>query len=600
MDPTDSGPTDTGLAEDGSAAPKPTLDAGDSVGSKLRRLGAAVLAVLLYAAVAAAAAETFLSGSGARWIVVGAVAIYAVLTVGLWRFVGWPTRAALSLFVLWVLLGVSVWQGEGQALVLAGQPTPILLSAFTLGAIVVAGLVLTLARSFPAWLRAAAGILAVYGAAAFGMGIAEGTPYPLLLHGAGFGPPLRWLQGAVLGALLVVPAAILWELFQGVTRVRGAALRGWFVRLATLAASLGVAVWTFAQPAGVDVAAVEVATQTPAAEVVEEIPAAEEPVEAPAETEELDLTPVADFALPSARDASLVNLSDYAGKVVLINWARSSCGWSQQQAPRLAQLYDEFKGQGLEVIGVLDEEGSSTEGLPAFLDGMSWPTALMDQAEFAREIGPLGSGATPETYLVTREGKLSYVGLLRGDDYWVALEAAVREAVAEEAPERSYIRRRELEPAPSFALQDMEGDTVEFSDFRGKPLVVNFFDDYTCDWAGPVLARLHEEYGPQGLQFVGVNFNGTDEEIQACAKKSGTKYPILRGDSETQHAWSGGNKAWAVFFVTADGRMFKKIYNNRNDGIEDLVFRKFAELLVAGKAVSRAAPPSPAYARLGR
>jgi len=36
-----------------------------------------------------------------------------------------------------------------------------------------------------------------------------------------------------------------------------------------------------------------------------------------------------------------------------------------------------------------------------------------------------------------------------------------------------------------------------------------------------------------------------------------------------------------VFFVSADGKMFKKVINSINNGIEEPVFQKYAEHLLA-------------------
>jgi hypothetical protein len=42
-------------------------------------------------------------------------------------------------------------------------------------------------------------------------------------------------------------------------------------------------------------------------------------------TTTLAIAPIKDFTLPSASDGSLIRLSDYAGKVILLNWWRTDC-----------------------------------------------------------------------------------------------------------------------------------------------------------------------------------------------------------------------------------------------------------------------------------
>ena len=77
--------------------------------SRLRTFGAAIAALLLYALLADAAVETFLSGSPLRWIVGGTVATYLVLTVLLWKRFRWGIKAVLSLLILLGLLAVTAW-----------------------------------------------------------------------------------------------------------------------------------------------------------------------------------------------------------------------------------------------------------------------------------------------------------------------------------------------------------------------------------------------------------------------------------------------------------------------------------------------------------
>src|ERR1700731_1980685 len=127
-----------------------------------------------------------------------------------------------------------------------------------------------------------------------------------------------------------------------------------------------------------------------------------------------------DFTLPTATRKSLIDLSDYSGKVVLINWWRTSCSWSQKESPRLVELYKKYHDKGLEIIGVSDDTADSVAQVPAYLKryGITWPVGLNDQGEFIREIRPLGQGDTPGNYLVSRSGEITYLGLDRNPGEW--------------------------------------------------------------------------------------------------------------------------------------------------------------------------------------
>ena len=62
-------------------------------------------------------------------------------------------------------------------------------------------------------------------------------------------------------------------------------------------------------------------------------------------------TSAADFALVDAR-GNTVRLSDYRGKVVILDFWATWCGPCRMEIPGFVALQTRYKGQGVEVIGV--------------------------------------------------------------------------------------------------------------------------------------------------------------------------------------------------------------------------------------------------------
>jgi len=202
--------------------------------SRLSEVGAAGLTLVLWALLADAAVETFLSGAPVRWWVAGVVAAYLGLTAAVWRSsgdrFGWPVRATASFFVLLGLLAFTAWLPEGliDGVRMLRQPTSTVLSAVSALAVVAAGLVLVRARVLPWWGLAAVGFLALYGVAAFTIGMAEATPYPDLVRGDGLWRLLPyWLQGAFIGTLVLVPLAVVVDAVAQFGRQRAAEDQPW-------------------------------------------------------------------------------------------------------------------------------------------------------------------------------------------------------------------------------------------------------------------------------------------------------------------------------------------------------------------------------------
>ena len=194
-----------------------------------------IAALLLSLLLLDAAVETFSSGAPVRWWVAGVVAAYLGLAVVALRrgpdtLVSRSRYATAAVFVLLGLLAWTAWLPDGltNGVVMLRQPTSAILSAVSALAVAVAGLVLVRLRFLPWWGRAVLGLLALYGVAAFVLGIMDGTTYSALFHGGSLWRRLPfWLQGAFVGSLVAVPLAIAGGVFDAFTRPRAADGRGW-------------------------------------------------------------------------------------------------------------------------------------------------------------------------------------------------------------------------------------------------------------------------------------------------------------------------------------------------------------------------------------
>jgi peroxiredoxin len=114
-----------------------------------------------------------------------------------------------------------------------------------------------------------------------------------------------------------------------------------------------------------------------------------------------------DFA-ESDPNGQAIALSDYKGKYVLVNFWASWCGPCRAQNSTLVKLYNEYKGQGLEIIGVsLDKPGEKQDWTDAISeDHLSWPQ-VSDLRFWNSKVGKLyGVVVLPQNVLVDRTGKI--------------------------------------------------------------------------------------------------------------------------------------------------------------------------------------------------
>ena len=83
-------------------------------------------------------------------------------------------------------------------------------------------------------------------------------------------------------------------------------------------------------------------------------------------------------------------------------------------------------------------------------------------------------------------------------------------------------------PAPTFALQDVDGNVVQLSDFRGRVVLVNFWATWCspCRKEFPELARAYDEHNEE-VVVLGVDLQENADEVRNFASEYGAKFPIV-------------------------------------------------------------------------
>jgi thiol-disulfide isomerase/thioredoxin len=93
-------------------------------------------------------------------------------------------------------------------------------------------------------------------------------------------------------------------------------------------------------------------------------------------------------------------------------------------------------------------------------------------------------------------------------------------------------------------IADLAGVRQPLAQWRGKVLVVNFWATWCppCRKEIPEFIKLQQQYGSQGLQFIGIALDDK-ANVQNFADEVGINYPILIGDLEAMVlAKNSGNR----------------------------------------------------------
>ena len=116
----------------------------------------------------------------------------------------------------------------------------------------------------------------------------------------------------------------------------------------------------------------------------------------------------ADFDVRTV-DGHTIKLSDYRGKVLVMDFWATWCGPCRLETPQLARLARENRDRGLEVIGLhIDDRGrSSPEDIRKFIDhyGITYTVGLATDDMFTSYLGTV-EDTIPQTLVFGRDGRL--------------------------------------------------------------------------------------------------------------------------------------------------------------------------------------------------
>ena len=110
--------------------------------------------------------------------------------------------------------------------------------------------------------------------------------------------------------------------------------------------------------------------------------------------------------------------------------------------------------------------------------------------------------------------------------------------------------------APNFALVSLDGKKVSLSDYKGRPVLINFWATWCapCKLEMPWFEEFQNKYGGQGLQILGIaEDDAGKDEIAKAVRKTGVSYPILLTDGKVAPAYGGVDYLPMSFYVDRSG-----------------------------------------------
>jgi len=113
-----------------------------------------------------------------------------------------------------------------------------------------------------------------------------------------------------------------------------------------------------------------------------------------------------------------------------------------------------------------------------------------------------------------------------------------------------------------FTMPDMNGMNVRLADFRGRPIILNFWATWcgSCRAEIPALTAIADEYKAQRLAVLGVSVDDAPADLRRFAAEYNMNYPVLvgYGQDKMQQTYDAVMFVPITWLIRPDGTVFLK------------------------------------------
>jgi len=115
--------------------------------------------------------------------------------------------------------------------------------------------------------------------------------------------------------------------------------------------------------------------------------------------------------------------------------------------------------------------------------------------------------------------------------------------------------------APDFQLQNLNGQSITLSDFKGKPVLINFWATWCqpCVFEMPFIQEIHDEWSDKGLMVLAINIGDSSSEVEQFLQNHNLSLPVLLDTSKAVAQTYSIRGIPTTFFIDKEGMIQEKI-----------------------------------------
>jgi thiol-disulfide isomerase/thioredoxin len=134
-----------------------------------------------------------------------------------------------------------------------------------------------------------------------------------------------------------------------------------------------------------------------------------------------------------------------------------------------------------------------------------------------------------------------------------SVERKIAEALAPD--ERDY------PPVPTFSLTDLNGHKLDFADYKGKVVLLDFWATWCrpCRDEIPEFVRLGNQYRDRGFQVIGIAVDDSPKAVREFYRDVNMNYPIALATPELRKLYGGIHSLPTTLLIGRDGRIYDSV-----------------------------------------
>jgi peroxiredoxin len=115
--------------------------------------------------------------------------------------------------------------------------------------------------------------------------------------------------------------------------------------------------------------------------------------------------------------------------------------------------------------------------------------------------------------------------------------------------------------APGFSLVDINGQSVRLSDFRGKPVLINFWATWCppCRQEMPYLQQVYDQWSAKGLVLLAINIEESPAKVKTFFAENNLSLPVLFDFTGSVTDSYGVIPIPTTFFIDGDGVIRQRV-----------------------------------------